>query len=57
MPIGRPPISIRLNEEEKEKLLSMCRSLSLPHSLVCCAQIVLACLKEGPIWRLPSDWG
>lgn len=34
MALGRLAIPIRLNEEEKEELESMTRSLTLPHGLV-----------------------
>lgn len=45
MPIGRPPIPIKLNEKEREQLLCMSRSLTLPHGLVRRAQIILACAE------------
>ena len=46
MPIGRPPIPVRLGEEEE--LESMTRSLKLAHGLVGSAQIILACAKGEP---------
>ena len=45
MPVGRPPIPIRLGEEEEEELESMARSRRLGHGLVQRAQIVLACAE------------
>ena len=47
MPIGRPPIPIKLGEEEKEELQCMTRSLKLPHGLVRRVQIILACAQQG----------
>ena len=46
MPIGRPPIPVKLSEEEEEELESMTRSLKLLHGLVRCAQIILACAES-----------
>ena len=46
MPIGRPPIPVKLSEEEKEELESMTRSLKLAHGLVGSAQIILACAES-----------
>ena len=49
MPIGRPPIPVKLSEEEEEELQSMTRSLKLPQGLVRPAQIIPACAKgESP---------
>ena len=45
MPIGRPPIPVKLSEEEKEELQSMTRCLKLPPGLVGRAQIILSCAK------------
>ena len=45
----RPPIPVKLSEEEKEELESMTRSLKLPQGLVRPAQIIPACAKgESP---------
>ena len=46
MPRGRPVVPVSLNVEEKNQLLSIARSRSLPHGVVQRAQIVLAC-SEG----------
>ncbi len=43
MPRGRPTTPIKLNEHEKDQLLGIARSRSLPHGIVRRAQIVLAC--------------
>ncbi len=45
MPRGRPVAPIVLNAEEKQQLLSLANSRSLPHGLVRRAQIVLACAE------------
>ena len=45
MPRGRPVSPVSLNEEEKNQLLSLTRSRSLPHGIVQRAQIVLACAE------------
>ena len=47
---GPPPISISLNEEEKEQLESMTHSLTLPHRLVQPAQLFWPVLKESLMW-------
>ena len=46
MPIGRPPIPVKLSEEEE--LESMTRSLKLAHGLVRPAPIIPACAKGEP---------
>ncbi len=43
MPRGRPVVPIALSDEQKNQLLSIARSRSLPHGLVQRAQIVLDC--------------
>ena len=43
MPRGRPAAPISLDAEEKNQLLGVARSRSLPHGIVRRAQIVLAC--------------
>ena len=42
---GRPAVPITLDENEKDQLLGIARSRSLPHGLVRRAQIVLACAE------------
>ena len=46
MPIGRPPIPVKLSEEEEEELESMTRCLKLAQGLVGRAQIILACAES-----------
>ena len=48
MPIGRPPIPVKLSEKEEEELESMTRSLKLAHGLVRPAPIIPACAKGEP---------
>ena len=45
MPRGRPVVPIVLSDEQKNQLLSIARSRSLPHGLVQRAQIVLDCAQ------------
>ena len=45
MPRGRPAAPISLDAEEKNQLLGVARSRSLPHGIVRRAQIVLACAE------------
>ena len=48
MPRGRPVAPISLDAEEKNQLLSVARSRSLPHGVVQRARIVLACAEGEP---------
>ena len=48
MPRGRPIAPVTLNRDEKNQLLSIARSRSLPHGIVRRAQIVLACADGEP---------
>ena len=48
MPRGRPIAPVTLNPDEKNQLLSIARSRSLPHGIVRRAQIVLACADGEP---------
>jgi putative transposase len=41
--VGRPLPPLELSEHEVQQLQAFARSMSLPHSIVECAQIVLAC--------------
>ncbi len=43
MPRGRPTLPVVLSHDERAHLISLANSRALPHSLVQCAQIVLAC--------------
>ena len=45
MPRGRPITPLILGEEDKVQLLGIAHSRSLPHGVVCRAQIVLACAE------------
>lgn len=45
MPRGRPVTPITLDEHQKDQLLGIARSRSLPHGIVRRAQIVLACAE------------
>ena len=45
MPRGRPIEPVVLTDDEKDRLLSLANSRSLPHGVVRRAQIVLACAQ------------
>ena len=53
MPRGRPIEPVVLTDDEKDQLLSLANSRSLPHGVVRRAQIVLAC-AQGVV--KPADW-
>ena len=44
----RQVVPIALDEQERNQLVSLAQSRSLPHGLVRRAQIVLACAMERP---------
>lgn len=48
MPRGRPAAPLALDSNEKDQLLSIARSRSLPHGIVQRARIVLACAEGEP---------
>lgn len=48
MPRGRPVVPIVLYDEQKNQLLSIARSRSVPHGVVQRGQIVLACADGEP---------
>ena len=57
MPRGRPVSPINLSDEEKNQLLSIARSRSLPHGVVQRAQIVLACAEGEPNTSIAQRMG
>ncbi len=57
MPRGRPVVPVSLNVEEKNQLLSIARSRSLPHRVVQRAQIVLACAEDEPKTAIAKRMG
>ncbi len=57
MPRGRPVAPIVLDVEERNQLLSVARSRSLPHGIVRRAQIVLACAEGESNVAIASRMG
>ena len=52
--MGRPGIAVEVSASEREQLVSMSRSRSLPHSLVRRAKIVLMAAEKAIPWARPG---